>query len=87
MYKHKLLEHKSSHSAIIAMMKSTMFNINYETEAHANRLTELARKIGSKLELSRTEMDELELLATLHEIGKLGIYCHIFTSYFKLPVK
>jgi diguanylate cyclase (GGDEF)-like protein/PAS domain S-box-containing protein len=80
MYKHKLLEHKSSHSAIIAMMKSTMFNINYETEAHANRLTELARKIGSKLELSRTEMDELELLATLHDIGKLGIDGHILNK-------
>ena len=80
MYKHKLLEHKSSHSAIIAMMKSTMFNISSETEAHANRLTELARKIGSKLELSRTDIDELELLATLHDIGKLGIASHILNK-------
>ncbi|NLV22484.1 MAG: diguanylate cyclase [Syntrophomonadaceae bacterium] len=73
MYKHKLLEHKSSHSAIIATMKSTMFNISHETEAHADRLAEMARKIGAKMGLSRTEMDELELLATLHDIGKLGI--------------
>ena len=73
MYKHKLLEHKSSHSAIIGAMKSTMFNIIYETEAHANRLAEMARIIGVRLGLSRTEMDELELLATLHDIGKLGI--------------
>jgi diguanylate cyclase (GGDEF)-like protein/PAS domain S-box-containing protein len=80
MYKHKLLEHKSSHSAIISMIKTTMFNFSNETEAHANRLSELARKIGLKLELSRTEMDELELLATLHDIGKLGIDGHILNK-------
>ncbi len=73
MYKHKLLEHKSSHSAIIAMIKSTMFNIIHETEAHASRLAAMARQIGTRLKLKRTEMDELELLATLHDIGKLGI--------------
>ena len=73
MYKHKLLEHKSSHSAIISMMKSTMFNISYETETHANRLAAMAHIIGTRLKLKRTEMDELELLATLHDIGKLGV--------------
>lgn len=73
MYRRKLLEHKSSHGSIIAAMKSTMFNISHETEAHANRLVEMSRRIAAKLKLSSDEMDKLELLATLHDIGKLGI--------------
>ncbi|HRW12565.1 MAG TPA: diguanylate cyclase [Syntrophomonas sp.] len=73
MYRRKLLEHKSSHGSIIAAMKSTMFNISHETEAHANRLLEMSRRIGARLQLSNDEMGKLELLATLHDIGKLGI--------------
>jgi response regulator RpfG family c-di-GMP phosphodiesterase len=65
MYRRKLLEHKSSHGSIIAAMKSTMFNISHETEAHANRLVEMSRRIAAKLKLSSDEMDKLELLATL----------------------
>ena len=84
MYKRKLLEHKSSHSAIIATMKSTMFAISQETEEHANRLVALAQIIGRKLELSQTELDELVLLATLHDIGKLGIDGHILNKADKL---
>ena len=84
MYKRKLLEHKSSHSAIIATMKSTMFAISQETEEHANRLVALAQIIGGKLELSQTELDELVLLATLHDIGKLGIDGHILNKADKL---
>ena len=33
----------------------------------------MAHIIGTMLKLKRTEMDELELLATLHDIGKLGV--------------
>lgn len=84
MYKRKLLEHQSSHSAIIATMKSTMFAISQETEEHANRLAALAKVIGRRLGLSRSELIELELLATLHDIGKLGVDGHILNKAGKL---
>lgn len=84
MYKRKLLEHKSFHSSIIATMKSTMFAISQETEEHAIRLVALSQIIGRRLQLSRSEMDELELLATLHDIGKLGIDGHILNKAGKL---
>ena len=73
MYKRKLLERKSSHSAIIASIKSTVYARSQETEEHAERLQELSRLVGMKINLSEVELDELSLLAALHDIGKVGI--------------
>ncbi len=84
MYKRKLLEHKSSRSAIISSIKTTMFERSQETEQHAERLTSLSKAVGLKLCLSQAEMDELELLATLHDIGKVGIDDKILNKPGKL---
>jgi len=73
MNKRKLLEHKSSHSAILTSIRATMLERSHETEQHAERLVKLTKKIGMHLNLSQIELDELELLATLHDIGKVGI--------------
>lgn len=84
MYKRKLLEHKSSHSAIISSIKTTMFERSQETEQHAHRLTALSKKVGMVLNLTQAELDELELLATLHDIGKVGIDDKILKKNGKL---
>jgi len=73
MNQHKLLEHKSSRSTIISSIRATMIEKSQETEEHAERLIVLTKMIGTALNLSQTELDELELLATLHDIGKMGI--------------
>jgi len=77
MYQRKLLEHKSSHSAIISSIKATMIEKSNETEEHAERLVFLSRIVGSELGLSQSQLDNLELYATLHDIGKVGISNHI----------
>lgn len=84
MYKRKLLEHKSSHSAIISSIRTTMYERSQETEQHAERLTELSREVGIMLNLSQAKLDELQLLATLHDIGKVGINDKILTKEGKL---
>jgi response regulator RpfG family c-di-GMP phosphodiesterase len=68
-----LLEANSVHSAIVASIKATMFEKSHETEEHAERLVSLSRAIGMALNLPQVELDKLELLATLHDIGKVGI--------------
>ncbi|MDI9507841.1 MAG: diguanylate cyclase [Bacillota bacterium] len=73
MYKRKLLERKSSHSAIISSIKSTVYARSQETEEHAERMQHLSRLVGLRLGLSEVELDELSLLAALHDIGKVGI--------------
>lgn len=69
----KLLKKTSANSEIIASIRATMQEKSLETEEHSERLAQLAKKIGSKLNLSQVELDHIELLATLHDIGKVGI--------------
>ncbi|HHW30857.1 MAG TPA: diguanylate cyclase [Clostridiaceae bacterium] len=69
----KLLNRNSSHSNIISYIMSTVYEKSQETEEHAKRLAVLCREIGEKLNLSQKCLAELELLAMLHDIGKVGI--------------
>jgi len=84
MYQRKLLEHTSSHSAIVTSIKATMLEKSHETEEHAERLVTLSKAVAKELKLSQSEQDRLELLATLHDIGKVGISDHILTKPGKL---
>ncbi|WP_303866503.1 HD domain-containing phosphohydrolase [Acetobacterium wieringae] len=87
MNQRKLLEQRSSHSAIIASIKATMYEKSHETEEHSERLAALSRMIGEALNLSQIELDNLELLATLHDIGKVGIDDRILAKPGKLTEK
>lgn len=73
MYKRKLLERKSLHSTVISSIRITMYEKSRETREHADRLTEMACSLGRKLELDDTQLSELELLCSLHDLGKIGI--------------
>lgn len=84
MYQRKLLEHTSSHSAILSSIKATMFEKSHDTEAHEERLAAIAKKVAESLHLSQTDMDKLEVLATLHDIGKVGVSDRILTKQGKL---
>lgn len=84
MYQRKLLEANSAHSTIVSSIKATMFEKSHETEEHAERLVVLSKAIGMALNLSQVELDKLELLATLHDIGKVGIRDSVLTKPGKL---
>ncbi len=84
MYRSKLLESKSMHSAIIDSIKATLFEKSNETEKHGGRLGELSRKLGLELELNGKERVDLELVSTLHDIGKIGIDKNILEKPGKL---
>jgi diguanylate cyclase (GGDEF)-like protein/PAS domain S-box-containing protein len=73
MYMRKLLEVKSIHNSILASMQRALFEKSQETEMHANRLAKMSKKIGEAIGLTSQQFDELELLAKLHDIGKIGV--------------
>jgi diguanylate cyclase (GGDEF)-like protein len=77
MNRNKLLETKSSRSSILASLQKTLQEKTHETEEHELRLQNLALKIGKAIGLSGSELDELVLLAALHDIGKIAIPDHI----------
>lgn len=84
MYRHKLLQSKSLHSSIISSMKSTLYAKSQQTEEHALRLITLSKIIGQTMDLSDAQLNELELLSTLHDIGKIGISDNILNKPGKL---
>ncbi len=73
MYHKKLLDGKSYRNAIIKTLMSTLYEKSTETEEHAERLKTNCYAVGKELKLSAKEIDELTLLAMLHDIGKVGI--------------
>lgn len=73
MYHHKILESKSAKNEIITSLESSLHEKNIETREHTLRLRETTTRIGLKLGLSRKEMDDLKLLARLHDIGMITV--------------
>jgi len=84
MYRHKLLEDKSTRSNIIASLQKSLSERSHETEAHGKQLNEMGLKLGKKIGLNNNELDELSLLSILHDIGKIAIPDHILTKPGKL---
>ncbi|HEX3026346.1 MAG TPA: diguanylate cyclase, partial [Clostridia bacterium] len=77
MYHQKLLAGKSYRNTIISALLATLNEKSMETEEHAQRLQLFCQEIGKELHLSENEMNDLSLLAILHDIGKVGVPKHI----------
>lgn len=84
MYKRKLLEHKSTHGSIISSIKATMNETSQETEEHSERMIKLSRALGHEMNLSEQELVDLDLLSTLHDVGKICIHEKILSKPGKL---
>lgn len=73
MYRTKMLENKSNRSSFISSLEKTLWVRSHETQAHTWRLRKLVGEIGQALSLPASEIQNLELLASLHDIGKIAI--------------
>ena len=84
MYRRKLLEHQSIRSTLLSTIKELLFSKSNETVEHAERMGKLARRLGAELALNEVDIVSLELMATLHDIGKIGISNSILSKPGKL---
>lgn len=84
MYRNKLLENTSARSSTISSLTKTLHEKHSETEEHTMRIKELSLKLGKRLGLTQDKLDELELVAALHDIGKVGIPENILMKPSKL---
>ena len=84
MYRRKLLEHQSIRSTLLATIKELLFSKSNETAEHAERMAQLARRLGAELSLNEVDIVSLELMATLHDIGKIGISNSVLSKPDKL---
>jgi len=80
MYKQKLTESRSTKSAVLKALLKTLEAKSYETEAHTRGMQEMAQLIGKRINLPDAELSRLDLLITLHDIGKINIAEEILTK-------
>lgn len=73
LYRQKMLSQKSLRSSILSTLQETLATKNVETQAHTERVLNYSLKIGKALNLDHATLDELALVAKLHDIGKIGI--------------
>lgn len=81
MYQNKLSESKSAKSKIVQSLLNSLAVKSFETKDHAMRMASLCIKFGQKLGLSNNEINRL---ATLHDIGKTTISEEILKKPGKL---
>ena len=87
MYRHKLIERKSIYSSITSSLERTLYEKSLETREHAERLKKLSQEIGQAIHLPDNKIDELSLLSTLHDIGKIAVPEEILANGRKLTKK
>jgi len=68
---HEVWDQRLFNSIIQSLVGALELKDTY-TQGHAKRVTEFSLSIGSKLNLSETELRDLYLGAVLHDIGKIG---------------
>lgn len=73
MLQSKLTARKSDRGATLSALLQTLYESHHETKAHAERLQRTAISLGDALALPSDAYDKLELLASLHDIGKIAI--------------
>lgn len=80
----KMLRDNSASSSLVDSLKQTLSESDYETEEHVERTREMAARLGKKMNLSDSDIGKLELLAVLHDIGKVAIPHHVLVKKGKL---
>ena len=80
----KLLNQNSSHSGIVSSIMATLYAKNQETWQHSQRLGRLCQMMGKGLGMQQKELEDLQLLSKLHDIGKIGIDDRILNKPGKL---
>lgn len=73
LYRQKILSEKSVRSSILLSLQNSLKARDPETQAHTQRIVESCLAIGKALNLDSDLLDELALVAKLHDIGKIGI--------------
>ncbi len=73
MYRNKLVRGLSPRSSVVHVLKAALREKDFAAEGHIERVKRFSLLLGEALDLSRPELELLELLAEVHDIGKIGV--------------
>ncbi len=77
MYRDKLHRSSSAVHGIVKALLTALAAKDYVAEGHTRRVTAMARQLGKSAGLANKALSELELLAEVHDLGKVGIPDHV----------
>lgn len=80
MYRDKLLESRKAHADFLEKFKTQLHDKGIETYEHCRRVADLGAAVGSRLQLSKTMLEEIALLGDLHDIGKIAMPDSLFNK-------
>jgi diguanylate cyclase (GGDEF)-like protein len=83
----KLLQSKKVSSTIIASIEKKLQEKSYQSHDVIERVKNLAVLLGKAIKLPKNEMDNLALLVSFHDIGKVAIKGSILAKKTKLADK
>lgn len=73
MYREKLQEGKSMRNDLLLTLENTLIEKSNETEQHATNMRDITNRFAQKLQISQDHIHSLNLLARLHDIGKIAV--------------
>jgi diguanylate cyclase (GGDEF)-like protein/PAS domain S-box-containing protein len=73
MYRSKLIESTRTRHAIIESLERSLWETDNETEEHVRRVQAMVVRMGKQYGFAGSALDNLSLLAALHDIGKIAI--------------
>ena len=86
MYQDKLFNGKSRKKHFLEAFRIVLAERDPHTSDHAQRLQKLALSLGNRVGLGEYQLNNLKLLALLHDMGKIGIPDSIlFKTYILTP--
>jgi len=74
MYKRKINDKKENIESVISSMKKSLITKEIETEGHIERLKDHAVNLSKRLGFREEMIDEIRLLAEMHDIGKVAVF-------------
>ena len=73
LYMNKLTGGKSVPGNAVTALVDSLLGKGYETKEHVRRVEKMAEDIAKTMQLPKSQADELMLLASLHDLGKVAI--------------
>lgn len=73
MYMNKISSSLSFSNKIIDSLLNTLFEKELIAEAHSSGVSKLSQKLATALDLSPKKINDISMIARIHDIGKIGI--------------
>lgn len=86
-YRQKLLERDSITSSMLTSLQKSLETKSMETEEHCQRVEAYAMAIGKEIGMKLSELNELTIVARLHDVGKIAIGADILLKPGKLTAE